>query len=79
VTPSTSRRMNCSSGMTSTRPWGVHSAPPPNPFHVASESIAKADPALTGPLLGDRAHSKIFDNAKTRHVDGHFSWIRSGS
>jgi nucleoside-diphosphate-sugar epimerase len=36
--------------------------------HVASETIATAEPDLAGPLLGDRAHSKIFDNSKIRSL-----------
>lgn len=36
--------------------------------HVASDAIAAADPALGAGLLGDKAHSMVFDNAKIRSV-----------
>ena len=41
-------------------------APEPDLVHVASETIAAADPELGPPLLGDKAHSVIFDNTKVR-------------
>jgi nucleoside-diphosphate-sugar epimerase len=36
--------------------------------HVTSDAIAAADPDWGGGLLGDKAHSMIFDNAKLRSV-----------
>lgn len=41
-------------------------APPPRLVHIASETIAAAAPELGPPLLGDRAHSVIFDNGKVK-------------
>ena len=38
----------------------------PRLVHVASDTICAADPGLTGSLLGDKAHSMVFDNAKAR-------------
>ena len=40
--------------------------PDPVLFHVASETIAAHAPALGDGLLGDKAHSVIFDNSKIR-------------
>ncbi len=40
----------------------------PKLVHVASESIAAALPELGPGLLGDKAHSVIFDNSKLRSV-----------
>lgn len=40
----------------------------PRLVHVASETIAAAEPGLIGPLLGDKAHSVIFDNAKVKEL-----------
>jgi nucleoside-diphosphate-sugar epimerase len=34
--------------------------------HVASETIVAAEPKLEGALLGDKAHSVIFDNTKVK-------------
>ena len=34
--------------------------------HIPSEFIAACEPALAGTLLGDKAHSVIFDNSKIR-------------
>ena len=34
--------------------------------HVASETICRARPELTGDLLGDKAHCVVFDNTKVR-------------
>ncbi|MFD2079629.1 Nucleoside-diphosphate-sugar epimerase [Actinopolymorpha cephalotaxi] len=34
--------------------------------HVASDTIVAAEPSLEGALLGDKAHSVIFDNSKVR-------------
>ncbi|HEX5857657.1 MAG TPA: SDR family oxidoreductase [Microbacterium sp.] len=42
---------------------GVHS---PDLVHVASETIARMSPDLGPGLVGDKAHSMIFDNAKVR-------------
>jgi nucleoside-diphosphate-sugar epimerase len=36
--------------------------------HVASDAIAAADPAWGAGLLGDKAHSMVFDNSKLRSV-----------
>jgi nucleoside-diphosphate-sugar epimerase len=36
--------------------------------HVPSEGIAAADPAWGAGLLGDKAHSMVFDNTKLRRV-----------
>jgi nucleoside-diphosphate-sugar epimerase len=36
--------------------------------HVPSDAIAAADPAWGAGLLGDKAHSMVFDNAKLRAV-----------
>ena len=36
--------------------------------HMASEDIAAAFPEYAGSLLGDKAHSMIFDNSKIRRV-----------
>ena len=36
--------------------------------HVASETIAKVIPEWGPPILGDKAHSVIFDNSKIRRV-----------
>lgn len=35
-------------------------------MHVASDTIVAAEPSLEGALLGDKAHSVIFDNSKVR-------------
>ena len=34
--------------------------------HVASDFICKTDPSFVGSLLGDKAHSVIFDNSKIK-------------
>jgi hypothetical protein len=36
--------------------------------HVSSEVIASADPEWGAGLIGDKAHSMIFDNAKIKSV-----------
>ncbi|MWV58061.1 NAD-dependent epimerase/dehydratase family protein [Rathayibacter sp. VKM Ac-2754] len=41
--------------------------------HVTSDAIAAADPALGAGLLGDKAHSMVFDNAKIRSLVPAFS------
>jgi nucleoside-diphosphate-sugar epimerase len=38
----------------------------PRLVHVASDTIVAAQPNLEGPLLGDKAHSVIFDNSKVK-------------
>jgi nucleoside-diphosphate-sugar epimerase len=40
----------------------------PDIVHVASDAIAAADPAWGDKLLGDSAHSMVFDNSKLRAV-----------
>jgi nucleoside-diphosphate-sugar epimerase len=40
----------------------------PELVHVASEAIAKVDPSLYGPLVGDRANCAVFDNTKIRRL-----------
>jgi nucleoside-diphosphate-sugar epimerase len=40
--------------------------PQPHLVHVASETIAAADPEMGPGLLGDKAHSVIFDNSKVK-------------
>ena len=37
-------------------------------MHVPSDAIAAADPDWGAGLLGDKAHSMIFDNSKLRSV-----------
>ncbi|WEO77247.1 NAD-dependent epimerase/dehydratase family protein [Cryobacterium sp. SO2] len=41
-------------------------APAPTIVHVASDTMAAENPDWSGPLLGDRSHSVIFDNGKVR-------------
>jgi nucleoside-diphosphate-sugar epimerase len=41
--------------------------------HVPSERIAQHDPAWGASLLGDKAHSVIFDNSKIRHLVSEFN------
>jgi nucleoside-diphosphate-sugar epimerase len=43
-------------------------APPPRIVHVPSDAIAAADPDWGAGLLGDKAHSMVFDNSKVRSV-----------
>ena len=43
-------------------------AEPPRMVHVPSDGIAVADPTWGSALLGDSAHSMIFDNSKLRSV-----------
>ena len=40
----------------------------PRLVHVASETIARADAELGASLLGDKAHSVIFDNSKVKSL-----------
>jgi len=37
-----------------------------NLVHISSDFIAKVDPSLTGPLLGDKSWSVVFDNSKIK-------------
>ena len=37
-------------------------------MHVPSDAIASVDPEWGAGLLGDKAHSMIFDNSKVRSV-----------
>lgn len=41
-------------------------APAPRIVHVASDTMAAGNPDWSGPLLGDRSHSVIFDNTKVK-------------
>jgi nucleoside-diphosphate-sugar epimerase len=41
--------------------------------HIASETIAAQEPSLAGTLLGDKAHSMIFDNTKIKRLVPDFS------
>lgn len=50
------------------RMLGAAAGVEPNLVHVASESIAAALPEIGPGLLGDKAHSVIFDNTKLRSV-----------
>jgi len=45
---------------------GAAGAPPPQIVHVPSEVIAAHDPNWGAGLLGDKAHSMIFDNSKIK-------------
>lgn len=38
----------------------------PNIIHIPSDFISKVEPSFTGPLLGDKAYSVIFDNTKIK-------------
>ena len=40
----------------------------PRLVHVPSDAIAVADPEWGAGLLGDKAHSMVFDNAKVKSV-----------
>jgi nucleoside-diphosphate-sugar epimerase len=40
----------------------------PRLVHVPSDAIAAADPDWGAGLLGDKAHSMVFDNAKLRSI-----------
>ena len=37
-------------------------------MHVTSDAIAAADPALGAGIIGDKAHSMVFDNSKIRSL-----------
>jgi len=41
---------------------------PAKMVHVPSEFVASVNPALGAGLLGDKAHSLVFDNAKIKHL-----------
>lgn len=45
----------------------------PNVMHIASDLIAKYDPAQVGTLLGDKANSVIFDNRRLKSLVPEFS------
>lgn len=40
----------------------------PVPFHVTSDFLSQCDPEYAGTLLGDKAHSVVFDNAKIKRL-----------
>jgi hypothetical protein len=40
----------------------------PKLVHVPSDTIAAADPAWGAGLLGDKAHSMVFDNTKVKRL-----------
>lgn len=40
----------------------------PIPYHVSSDFLIACQPALEGPLLGDKSHSVVFDNAKIKRL-----------
>ena len=42
-------------------------------MHVPSDAIAAADPEWGAGLLGDKAHSMIFDNSKLRSLGAGFT------
>ena len=42
----------------------------PRIVHVPSDAIAGADPEWGAGLLGDKAHSMVFDNSKVHSLDG---------
>jgi len=42
----------------------------PSILHVTSDAIAAADQEWGAGLLGDKAHSMVFDNSKVRGVNG---------
>ncbi len=44
------------------------SGAPLNAAHIPSDFIARIDPRMEGSLLGDKAHSVIFDNAKIKSL-----------
>jgi nucleoside-diphosphate-sugar epimerase len=47
----------------------------PRPVHVPSDLIAAYDPEWGASLLGDKAHSMIFDNSKIRRLVPEFQPI----
>lgn len=44
----------------------------PKLAHVASETLIRYEPQWTGPLLGDKSPSTVFDNSKVKAVAGDF-------
>jgi nucleoside-diphosphate-sugar epimerase len=49
----------------------------PNIVHVSSDHIATVDPEFAAGILGDKAHSVVFDNTKIkRFVPGYEATIR---
>jgi nucleoside-diphosphate-sugar epimerase len=44
----------------------------PKLLHVASETLIRYEPKWTGPLLGDKSPSTVFDNRKVKAVAGDF-------
>jgi nucleoside-diphosphate-sugar epimerase len=51
-----------------TRTLGAAAGAEPRIVHVTSDAIAAADPGWGSGLLGDKAHSMVFDNSKLRSV-----------
>ncbi|MEZ5667679.1 MAG: SDR family oxidoreductase [Alphaproteobacteria bacterium] len=49
----------------------------PDIVHVPTDSLVRFDPEWTGPLLGDKVHSVVFDNSKVRAVAGDFACAES--
>lgn len=45
---------------------------PPNFVHVPTETLIRYHPEWAGPLLGDKAHSVLFDNRKAMQAVGQF-------
>ena len=43
-------------------------------MHVPSDAIAAADPDWGAALLGDKAHSMIFDNTKVKRARPRTTW-----
>jgi nucleoside-diphosphate-sugar epimerase len=44
----------------------------PEWVHVASDTLIRYNPDWTGPLLGDKAPSVVFDNSKVKRIAGDF-------
>jgi nucleoside-diphosphate-sugar epimerase len=44
----------------------------PKLVHIASETLIRYEPKWTGPLLGDKSPSTVFDNRKVKAVAGDF-------
>ena len=51
-----------------TRAIGSAAGVEPDIIHVPSDVIAAFDPEARGPLLGDKAHCAVFDNAKIQSL-----------
>jgi len=52
----------------------------PKLYHVATDFLVAVKPSLSGPLLGDKAHTVIFDNSKIKRlVPGFCAKIRFGT